>query len=700
MDTFIYYVCLPLAYLMKGLWLLVGNYGVAIILFTLASKIILFPVSVWIQKNSILMVKIQPEVNFLKANYSGNIDAIAEGQAKLYKREHYHPMLSLVPLVIQIVLLLAVVYIIYHPMGYLFGISNETAKALGEFIGADTGDNAFQLAVVQAIKDGTINASSRIEGVSPDALAGIVNDISAFKLNFLGMNLCSVPSKVLGWYFLLPVFAGLSSWVMCFTQNLSNVIQHEQGKINKYGIMAVSVALSLYLGFFVPAGIAVYWIAGNLLSVGQMYLLNVIINPKKYVDYESLEESRKALADSKAFGKLDKKDPLYKQMKARQKQDYKRFMHITNKHIVFYSEKSGFYRYYKHLIAELLKRSNLSVHYVTNDYNDVIFDIAKDEPRIKPYYIGLKKTALLMMLVETEMFVMTTPDLDKYYLKRSFIKKDIEYVYAPHDTMSAHMGFKDGAFDAFDAILCPGAHFVKEIRAIEAEKKLPEKTLVEFGFPLLDELVEAGRKESESRQKGKLKEILIAPSWQEDNILDSCIDELIAGLYCDKYHISVRPHPEYVKRFGYQLSKLTERYKDCDERYLSFELDFANNKSVYSSDLMITDWSGISAEFCFATCRPAVFINTKIKSLNPDWEKLGITPAEITLRGILGKDVNKEDLGEIGGIVADLLKNGKKYEKPIKDFFENFTFNHGTAAEKGAQYILKSLSQKAKNKNN
>ena len=139
MDTVIYYLCLPLAYLMKGLWLLVGNYGLAIVLFTLASKIILFPVSAWIQKNSILMVKIQPEINFLKANYSGNIDAIADGQSKLYKREHYHPMLSLIPLIIQILLLLAVVYIIYNPMGYLFGISNSAVNALANNIGADTG---------------------------------------------------------------------------------------------------------------------------------------------------------------------------------------------------------------------------------------------------------------------------------------------------------------------------------------------------------------------------------------------------------------------------------------------------------------------------------------------------------------------------------------------------------------------------------
>lgn len=684
---------------MKGLWMLVGNYGVAIILFTLASKVILFPVSWWIQKNSILMVKMQPEINFLKANCSGNIDAIAEGQSEIYKREHYHPMLSLVPLILQILLLLAVVYIIYHPMNYLFGFADEAAEALANFIGADVEDSSFQLAVIQAIKDGTITTESAVAGLSSNELAEIISKISSFKLSFLGMNLCSVPSEVLGWYFLLPVVAGLSSWVMCFTQNLSNVIQHEQGKLNKYGIMAVSVLLSLYLGFFVPAGIALYWIASNLLSIAQMYLLNVMVNPKKYVDYEKLEESRKALADAKAFGKMDKKDPLYKQMKQRQKQDYKKFMHIVNKHIVFYSEKSGFYKYYKDLIAELLKRSNIVIHYVTNDYNDVIFDIAKDEPRIKPYYIGLKKTALLMMLVETDIFIMTTPDLDKFYLKRSFIKKDIEYIYAPHDSLSVHMGFREGALDAFDTILCTGQHVVNEMKAIVAMKNLPEKNLVEFGFPLLDELVEAGRKENENRKAGKVKEILIAPSWQEDNLLDSCIDDIIKGLYGKDYKIIVRPHPEYVKRYGYQLSKLVEKYADYDKELLSFELDFSSNKSIYSSDLLITDWSGISAEFCFATGRPALFVHTKPKVLNPEWEKVGITPIEIKLRNIIGVDVEKENLGDIGNTVKELFKNQKTYKAKINEYYKTFTFNHGNAAEYGAKYILNSIAEKRKNNN-
>ena len=116
MSKLMYYICVPLGYLMKWCWQLVGNYGLAIILFTLATKIVLIPVSVWIQKNSIQMVKIQPDINFLKARLYGNADAIAEEQSKLFKKNHYHPMLSLIPLAIQIFLLMGVVAIIYHPL--------------------------------------------------------------------------------------------------------------------------------------------------------------------------------------------------------------------------------------------------------------------------------------------------------------------------------------------------------------------------------------------------------------------------------------------------------------------------------------------------------------------------------------------------------------------------------------------------------
>lgn len=702
MDTIIYYICVPLGWLMKMCWKIFSNYGLAIILFTLFTKVVLMPISVWIQKNSILMVKIQPEVNFLKANMQGNIDAIAEGQQKIFKREHYHPMLSLIPLVLQLVLLLAVVYIIYHPLSYLFNIADSNIKLLADFIGANQEESSFQLSIIDAIKSGQISATEEMAGkigIDFNVLQSIVSSVKGFDLKFLGMNLLTIPEKALGWYFLVPIFAGFSSWLLCWTQNMSNVIQHEQGNLNKYGIMALSVALSLYLGFFVPSGIALYWIYSNLFSIAIMYLLNWLINPKKYVDYEALEASRKALAAAKDYGKIDKKDPQYKLCKQREKKDYKAFKKIANKHIVFYSEKSGFYKYYKELIEELLKRSNITIHYVTNDYNDVIFDIAKKEPRIKPYYISLKKMVLLMMLVETDMFVMTTPDLDKYYLKRSYIKKDIEYVYAPHDLMSMHFGFNEGAFDAFDTILCSGQHIVDEVRGIEKAYNLKPKTLVEYGYPLVDKLIEDGDKANEERKKNpsKTKEILIAPSWQEDNLMDSVLDGLIENLTKEpNFHVTVRPHPEYIKRYGYKLNAIMEKYKDFDPKKLSFEVDFSKNKSIYTSDILITDWSAVAVEFCFATKRPAVFINTKMKCLNKNWEKVNIEPVDLKLRHELGVALDKDQVNSIAEVVKKLFKEAPAYEGKIKEILDSFVFNRGKAAEVGAKYILSSIANKNK----
>ena len=684
-----YYICLPLGYLMKWCWMLVGNYGLAIILFTLATKIVLLPLSVWIHKNSIQMVKIQPDINFLKANHYGDMDTIADEQSKLYKKHHYRPMLSLVPLAVQIILLLGVVEIIYHPLDYLFSLNADTVRAMADVCGIATDTSSYQLALIEAVKGGSL------DGVAE--LASVIEPIKSFDGEFLGFNLSTVPSEAWGIYILMPIIAGLSSFLMCWTQNMSNVLQHEQSKLNQYGMTVLSVGISLYLGIGVPAGIAWYWVAGNLLSIAQMYALNAVINPKKYVDYDALEKSRKALADIEALESGKKRDPKYKEHKAREKQDYKRFFHVVNKHLVIYSEKSGFYKYFEAIIDSLLKKSNIVVHYITNDPDDAIFELAKTEPRIKPYYIGLKKMIPLMMRAEADVIIMTTPDLDKYFIKRSIVKKDIEYVYVPHDMMSVHMGFREGALDAFDTIFCTGPHIIREVRATEKVYGLPEKTLVEFGYPFADKLIAAGEEERKTHVSGPRKEILIAPSWQEDNLLDSCIDSLIENLYCDDYHITVRPHPEYVKRYGARMQAIVDKYSHLVGDGLSFELDFTANKSVYSSDILITDWSGVALEYCFATKRPAIFVNTKIKCMNPNWEKIDCIPVEISLRDIVGVSIDKERLGECPAVVKELFDRADEYEVKISEVLKKHIFNQGHAGEVGADYLLDTLVKKRKN---
>ena len=686
MNQLLYYICIPLGVLMKWCWQLVGDYGLAILLFTLATKVVLLPITVWIHNNSILMVKIQPEMNMLRVKYHNDSQALATEQAKLFKRAKYRPMLTLVPLILQIVLLLGVVYIINRPLTYLFGVAEQDILSLATEAGVNLESSSFQLSLVDAIRAG--------EYVLPEGFAWIGEALESFDSRFLGLELTAVPTAVWGIYTLIPLLAAASSWLLSFAQNSVNVLQHEQGNGNKYGTMIFSVALSLYLGCFVPTGIAIYWMAGNVLSVLQLLLLNLVISPRKHVDYEALERSREALAEIERAENAEEKKKKEKENKRREREDYRRFFSIANKHLVIYSEKSGFYKYFKGLIRELLSRSSVVIHYVTNDPNDVIFEVAKREPRIKPYYISLKKTIGLFLKMDCDMVVMTTPDLDKYYLKKSMMKKDIEYVYIPHALMSMHMGMKEGSLDAFDTIFCAGAHIKREVIATEQVYGLPKKELVEFGYPLVDDLIELGEAERKTHKTTGRKEILIAPTWNEDNILDSCIDEMLNRLLCEEYHVTVRPHPEYVKRYGARMNAIVERWKDRVGDGLTFELDFSSNKSIYSSDLMITDWSGISFEFSFATKRPTLFVNTKMKVLNENWQKIDCTPIEITLRDEIGISIEKSGVADIDAVVKDMFKQAGEHEKRIEKALHTAVYNVGHADPVGAKYILRRLIEK------
>lgn len=690
-------IAYPLGFVMNLCYRLLSNYGVAIIAFTLITKFILLPLSVWVQKNSIKMVQMQPAINRIKAKFFGDADTIADEEAKLYKSYKYNPLASIIPLLIQILLLMGVVAVIYNPFEYLFnmdsGLIAEINQVASKLSGVPVTDSSIQLTAIEYIKNSEYAAAfSSVAGI--DAYWG---QITNFDLMFCSINLSHNPSIVLGITMVVPVIAGLSSLWLCIAQNKENVLQAEQGRFSQWSMSILSVGLSLYLGFFVPAGIALYWVASNLFAILQLYLLNMAIPPKKYVDYEELEASRKELSELNAA--VEKKKLFSKDANAkRERADYKRFFSIRNKHLVFYSERSGFYKYYKEIIEYILEKTTVAIHYVTNDPDDIVFQIAKEQPRLKPYYIGVKKCITLMMRLEADVMVMTTPDLDNYYIKRSLLQKDIKYIFVPHDPSSMHMSFREHSLDNFDTVFCTGPHIAREVRATEKVYGTKEKELVEFGYPLIESLINSCEKLEPNNSDRK--QVLIAPSWQEDNLLDSCIEPLIDSLYGDEYKIIVRPHPEYMKRYGSKMQLLTEKYSDKIGEGLEFELDFSSNTSVYSSDVLVTDWSGIGIEFGFATLKPVVFINTKIKMENENYKNIGIEPQEIVLRNVLGIALEKDEIKEKFTDTVKSLIGNQDFKEKLATKRKEYFYNLGSGGTHGAKYIIRYLIEKKKEKEN
>ena len=582
---------------------LTGNIWWAIVAFTLLTKILLLPVSVLVQKNSIKMVKMYPEMNRIKAEYFGNKDKISEEQYFLYKRENYHPMLDLIPTILQLVILM-----------------------------------------------GVVKAIPASEERSP---------------------------------LYMPILAALSALVMCLAQNRSNVLQSEQSKANQWGTLVFSVALSLYLGLFVSKGVAFYWICSNLMATAQMYLLNACISPKKYIDYDALAQSRKELEKVEKMSAVTKhKRP--KELVRREKADYKRFLAFPDKQIVFYSEKNGFYKYYRDVIEAIQRRTDIIIHYISSDPEDEIFSLESDS--FHTYYIE-EKLMVLMMRMDADIVVMTTPDLQKYYIKRSMVRDDVEYVYIDHGMNSVNLMLRKGALDAFDTVFCSNDSVLQEIRAQEKVYGLKPKTLVKYGYAMIDQMIRTYSDQPPVKNEPPV--ILIAPSWQEDNIMDICIDGILRNLLPLQLQVIVRPHPQYVRHYPEKLDALRKNYRDFTNFCL--QEDFSSNQTVFNADILVTDWSGIAYEYAFTTLKPCLFINTPMKVMNPDYRDIGLEPFDLVIRNQIGIALQPKETDQIADAIERLLHEPVFSKESIANLRDKSLYNVGCAASVGADYLIRRL---------
>lgn len=672
MNTVVEFLVGILGYVMLFCYFAVKNYGVSIIFFTLLTKAILFPLSIVTQKNSIRMVQMQPELNALKIKYIDDKDKFTDEQLLLYKKYKYNPFLDSLPLLIQIPIVLGLVGVVYRPLSYVLNIPRDVISTMNDWLvntlGISDAGSMYQLEILEQIRAGAVP-----RGISAD----IIQRIQNLNMNFLGLDLSLKPSfTVHPETLIIPIISGVSAWLLCFAQNKINVLQIAQNKALKIATTVFMIAFSTYFAFLVPGGVGLYWIFGNLFAIPLLALTNVVIPPKKYVDYELLLKTKEQARLKEA--------EQHKYLR-REKADYKRFFSVEKMRLMIYSESNGFYKYFADMIDYICENSTLEIHYVTSDPNDKIFDDPRNQ--IKPYYVASDRYLVpLFMKLDCDMCVMTMPDLEKYHIKRSRVRADIEYLYVMHGVGSYVMTLRKGALDWFDSVLCIGMDNENEIRDIEQLYNTKPKTLIEAGYPLIDHMIEDFEK-SEKIENARPK-ILIAPSWQPDNIIELCGEALIDTLKNLDYDIILRPHPQMVRHVPELFEELHQKY---DGTNVEVQTDFSSNNPILEADVLITDWSGIALEFAFTTKRPVLFIDTPMKVLNPDYDKIPTKPLDITIRNIVGQSIAPEDIAKVNTIVEEFLNNKTAYAEKIEKALHEHVFNVGQSKKVYGRYVLKRL---------
>lgn len=118
----------PLGWVMKICYELVGNYGVALLLFTFITRLVVFPLSVKQQKSTARMAMLNPQLEKIKKKYKNDKEKLNEETMKLYNKENVNPMASCLPMIITLVILWSLIPVIYGPLTYVSGANKNHVK--------------------------------------------------------------------------------------------------------------------------------------------------------------------------------------------------------------------------------------------------------------------------------------------------------------------------------------------------------------------------------------------------------------------------------------------------------------------------------------------------------------------------------------------------------------------------------------------
>ncbi|MBC8546826.1 YidC/Oxa1 family membrane protein insertase [Clostridiaceae bacterium NSJ-31] len=300
MMNFIYTIIgYPLGWVMWACYQLVHNYGFALILFTLISKLILLPFGIKQQKSTVKMAMFRPKMEAIQKKYANNPQKQQEELSALYEKEGYNPMSGCLPLLIQFPILFGLIDVIYKPLYHILRFPSDVIEkaveigkqvitangTLGNFIQQNGGLRQENI----IMKGLELDPSAFSTALGQD----FVDKVASFDQHFLGLDLSQVPSLGFNLLILIPIISGLTSLLLSwYTTRMSaaNMGNNASLKGMNMGMMLMMPIMSFVIALQVPAGVGLYWILTNLFSMAQSIFLNKKYNPAELLAAAQAEE--------------------------------------------------------------------------------------------------------------------------------------------------------------------------------------------------------------------------------------------------------------------------------------------------------------------------------------------------------------------------------------------------------------------------
>jgi YidC/Oxa1 family membrane protein insertase len=309
---------------MYGIYLLVKDYGLAMIIFTILVKLLIFPLSYHQQKGIVKQQALAPKIEKLKKSYANNQEKFQEEQMKLYSEAGVNPMASCLPLLIQLPIVYGILDVVYRPLTHILRLSkttiNEATEALSAYFTANdiTPSSSFnsrpELSILSYLKTNPEIFSQELVdkvGSFNNTLFGVIDLGATPTIHPDTWNLNSIA------LLLIPILSGVFQLVLTIYS------QHKQRQRNPESAQAmgsmnamlyVMPLFSVWIAFTFPAGVGFYWSISSLCSLVQTIFLYNYFNEERSAKILAKEQEK--VKQNRKNNKQSFMDKLVEQQKA------------------------------------------------------------------------------------------------------------------------------------------------------------------------------------------------------------------------------------------------------------------------------------------------------------------------------------------------------------------------------------------------
>lgn len=262
-------------YLLNFIYQFMNNYGLAIIIFSIIIKVLLLPLTIKQQKTMEKTTKLQEEMKSLQFKYKNDPEKLNKEMMDMYKRENMSPFSGCLSSIVQILLILAVFYLVRSPLTYMKKVDTSVIQDYTNQLEQKTAYPEVQIIKEFGAKDANVYVN----------------------MNFLGLDLSSVPSanlkdwKTLVIPFLYVVSSVISMKITLNMQKKNTPNKTEEGEKTQDDmemLQSTNRTMSYMMPFMAfsislvaPLGLALYWLISNILMIIERIFLNIFVSKKK-----------------------------------------------------------------------------------------------------------------------------------------------------------------------------------------------------------------------------------------------------------------------------------------------------------------------------------------------------------------------------------------------------------------------------------